>query len=618
MAVLVIRNTTDKKKIEVPLTKDTTSIGRGQNCDIRLNKPSVSDVHFQILRKDGVFYVMNLSMGDGTVLDGQKITAPAQLKHGAVIHMSDFDIIFQDDHPSKAQTPVRPDAPCVDIGKMIKQQAHHKHEESVAHTPPPQQQYAQYPQQGSQYQQAPPQQMPQYPQYQQAPPPPQYSAPAVMPAQPIAIQWRDNFIRLPVEMLKRVHQRLIEDLDLKHMDMSKYSNVEVRQRTAVAADRIVSSLGGNLPPQIPRELVVKQIVDEALGLGPLEDLVADPQVDEIMVNGAFKIYVEVKGKIVLTQRQFVDDDHVLAVIRRIVSPLGRRIDESSPMVDGRLADGSRVNAIIHPVCISGPTITIRKFAKTPFTAEDLIIFGTYTREMMEFCKLCVKNKKNILISGGTGSGKTTLLNVVSSAIPLDERIVTIEDAAELKLPQEHIISLEAKPPNIEGEGAVPIRKLVINALRMRPDRIIVGECRGGEALDMLQAMNTGHDGSLTTVHANSARDAIARIETMVLMAGMDLPSRAITIQIASAIHVIIHTARLTDGKRRVTSISAITGMEGNVITMQEVFMFDQTGYSSTGQIEGSYKATGAIPKFVHDLRKRGSDVDMSIFGGSNG
>jgi pilus assembly protein CpaF len=345
----------------------------------------------------------------------------------------------------------------------------------------------------------------------------------------------------------------------------------------------------------------------------LEDLLADPEVDEIMVNAWDRIYVEKKGKLHFTDRRFSDNGHVLQVIRRIIAPIGRRVDESSPMVDARLQDGSRVNAIIPPLSLKGPTLTIRKFSATPYTADDLVRFGSLTLGMARFLKVAVENRRNLLISGGTGSGKTTLLNVVSAFIPGDERIVTIEDAAELKLGQMHVVSLEARPPNIEGTGEIPIRKLVINALRMRPDRIVVGECRGGEALDMLQAMNTGHDGSLTTLHANSARDALARLETLVLMAGMELPAKSIRQQITSAINLIVQIARLTDGTRKVISISEITGMEGDVVTMQELFTFEQTGLGPKGEVLGRLKPTGVIPKFVHRLRQAGRSLDLAMF-----
>ncbi len=444
-------------------------------------------------------------------------------------------------------------------------------------------------------------------------------APAAAPSQPARPQ-PENFSppapsgkKIAGPLKKRIHVQLVKDMDLKHVDFSKHSEEEIRRKAIDATWMIVREYNQEIPEWVSRERLVKEVVDEALGLGPLEDLLADPEVDEIMVNRADQIFVERRGRLELTDLEFMDNGQVLSVIRRILAPIGRRIDESSPMVDARLKDGSRVNAIIHPLALTGPSITIRKFAKTPFTIDDLVAFGTLTKNMARFIELAVKNRMNICISGGTGSGKTTTLNVVSAFIPRSERIVTIEDAAELKLPQEHVVSLEAKPPNIEGKGAIPIRKLVINSLRMRPDRIIVGECRGGEALDMLQAMNTGHDGSLTTLHANSPRDALNRLETMVLMAGMELPSKAIRDQVASAINVIFHEARLPDGKRKITQVSEITGMEGNVITMQDVFKFQQRGYGPQGEVVGDFVPTGAVPKFVHELRARGIQVDMNMF-----
>ena len=417
----------------------------------------------------------------------------------------------------------------------------------------------------------------------------------------------------PVELKKKLHEEILATLDLKHSDLTEKSAEEVRAKTTVAARAAVRKFDSDRPAWLPADALVKEVVDEAVGLGPLEDFLADDSVDEIMVNGWEHLYIERHGKIILTEKQFTSNEQVLAVIRRILAPIGRRVDESSPMVDARLADGSRVNAIIPPLSLTGPTITIRKFARTPYTHLDLIRFGSITPEMADFLKLAVHNRRNIIISGGTGSGKTTFLNILSGFIPHTERIVTIEDAAELRLAQEHVVSLESKPASIEGKGEVPIRKLVINALRMRPDRIVVGECRGGEALDMLQAMNTGHDGSLTTLHANSPRDALARLETMVLMAGLELPTRAIREQVCSAINLVVQGARLPDGTRKITNISEITGMEGDTITMQSIFEFTQTGFDEHGRVTGSLHATGAIPKFVHELRQRGIEVNMGIF-----
>ncbi len=419
--------------------------------------------------------------------------------------------------------------------------------------------------------------------------------------------------RTPVELKKKIHDEILASLDLKHTDLTEKTTEEVRGKTSVAARAAVAKFASERPSWLTSEALVKEVVDEAIALGALEDFLADDSVDEVMVNGWDKIYIERHGRLELTDKRFTSNEQLLAVIRRILAPIGRRVDESSPMVDARLADGSRVNAIIPPLALTGPTLTIRKFARTPFTTTDLIRFGSLSQAMADFLQIGVVNRKNAVISGGTGSGKTTLLNILSGFIPSTERIITIEDAAELQLAQEHVISLESKPPSIEGKGEVPIRKLVINALRMRPDRIVVGECRGGEALDMLQAMNTGHDGSLTTLHANSPRDVLARLETLVLMAGLDLPSRAIREQITAAISLIVHGARLPDGTRKITNISEITGMEQDTVIMQPIFEFRQKGYDEHGRVLGVMTATGAIPKFVQELRERGVPVDLALF-----
>lgn len=366
-------------------------------------------------------------------------------------------------------------------------------------------------------------------------------------------------------------------------------------------------------PFSERQTIAAEIMDEVLGLGPIESLLQDESVTEVMVNGPKKIYVERGGKIYLTNVTFRDDDHVMHILDKIVSPLGRRVDESSPYVDARLPDGSRVNAIIPPLSLAGPTITIRKFATNPYTIGDLMRFGTLTPQMSKFLEACVKGRMNLIISGGTGSGKTTLLNVLANYIPDNERIITVEDAAELKLGQEHVVSLESRTVNIEGKGAVTIRDLVRNCLRMRPDRIVVGEVRGGEALDMLQAMNTGHDGSLTTGHSNSPRDMLARLETMVMMAGMELPLKAIRQQVAAAIDIIVHGSRLRDGSRVITHITEILGMEGDVIQLQDIFVFEQTGVDSNGKVLGHHKSTGITPKCYEKIVAEGIKLDKEIF-----
>ncbi len=407
----------------------------------------------------------------------------------------------------------------------------------------------------------------------------------------------------------RVQNRLVNELDPK-LDLS--NQVEVRRQIEGLFGKIADEEGLALT-RAERVRMLEQITDEILGLGPMEPLLRDETITEVMVNGPQQVYIEREGQLELTNVTFQNDEHVMRIIQRIIAPIGRRVDESSPMVDARLADGSRVNAIIPPLSLVGPVVTIRKFAATPFTVDDLIRFGTATPEMFEFLEACVKARLNIFVAGGTGSGKTTMLNILSSFIPDDERIVTIEDAAELQLRQEHVVTLEARPANIEGKGAIPIRELVRNALRMRPDRIVVGECRSAEALDMLQAMNTGHDGSMSTGHANTPRDMLSRLETMVLMAGMDLPLRAIREQISSAVDLIVHQNRLKDGSRKIVNITEVQGMEGDVIVMQDVFVFEQTGVEE-GKIRGRLKPTGIRPQFVERFETAGIHLPPNIFG----
>lgn len=367
-------------------------------------------------------------------------------------------------------------------------------------------------------------------------------------------------------------------------------------------------------PRVDRDMVKKELFDDIMGYGPIQPLIDSDAYSEIMVNGYDHVYVESKGKLVLTDIKFKDNEHLMQIIDRIVSKVGRHVDESSPMCDARLLDGSRVNVIIPPLSLVGPILTIRKFGKTPITAENLIAWGSVSRKMLEFLEAAVRGKLNIIVSGGTGSGKTTLLNVLSSYIPSDERIITIEDSAEVQLHQEHVLTLESRPANMEGKGRISIRDLVVNALRMRPDRIIVGEVRSEETLDMLQAMNTGHDGSLTTIHANSPRDSISRIETMVMMSGSELPSKAIRDQVASAINLIVQQARLRDGSRKITSVSEIVGMEGDVIRMQDIFTYETDGeMDANGKFKGEFKATGIVPKCVEKIRENGVMVSNEWF-----
>src|SRR5271170_5676828 len=407
-----------------------------------------------------------------------------------------------------------------------------------------------------------------------------------------------------------IHRKLIQKLNLDRL--TEINREEVRREVGHILEELV--VGESTPMNLQeRERLSQEVLDEVFGLGPLEPLLADPTVSDILVNTFNKVYVERKGLLEATNVQFRDDAHLMSIIDRIVSAIGRRVDESSPMVDARLPDGSRVNAIIPPLSVDGPCLSIRRFSRDPLTADDLIAGHAFTAPMLELLQGCVKARLNILISGGTGAGKTTLLNVLSSYLSDRERIVTIEDAAELQLHQEHVVRLETRPPNIEGKGAIYQRQLLINCLRMRPDRIIVGEVRGEEALDMLQAMNTGHDGSLTTVHANSPRDAIARLEIMVQMANLNLPERAIRKQIVSAITLVLQVARFNDGSRRLTHISEITGMEGDVVLMQDVFVFEQQGVGEKGEVLGEFAPTGIRPKLAERLETAGVHLPFEMF-----
>lgn len=411
------------------------------------------------------------------------------------------------------------------------------------------------------------------------------------------------------DLKNRVQNRLIAEMD-PAMDVSQ--TTEVRGTIREMYESILQEESIILGRR-ERDALFEQIVAEILGLGPLQPLLSEESVSEIMVNGPKKVFVERNGKLQRTNIAFESNEHLMRIIERIVAPLGRRIDESSPTVDARLEDGSRVNAVIPPISLQGPILTIRKFFTDPLTVEDLIRFGTVNEELMEFLKACVVAATNVVISGGTGTGKTTFLNILSNYIPKDERIITIENAAELQIRAEHVVTLESRPPNVEGRGEISIRDLVINSLRMRPDRIVVGECRGPEALDMLQAMNTGHEGSMTTLHANNTRDALSRLETMVLMAGMELPHRAIREQVASAIDLIVQLARFRDGSRRVVSITEVQGMEGDVITTADVFKFEQSGFEN-GRVIGRLRPTGIRPKFMNRIEEAGIHLPPSIFG----
>jgi pilus assembly protein CpaF len=420
-----------------------------------------------------------------------------------------------------------------------------------------------------------------------------------------------SFERTDYQQVKAdLHRKILDRLDLEKL--GKVSGDSARDEVLVVIRNAVNS---EVVPLsfAERERLSREILDEIFGLGPLEPLLKDPNISDILVNRFDRVYIERAGKLELTGLSFKDDSHLMQIIERIVSRVGRRVDESSPMVDARLADGSRVNAIIPPLAIDGPCLSIRRFGRDPVTARQMIENQTLTESMLELLSVMVKGRLNILVSGGTGAGKTTLLNVLSGYIPNSDRIVTIEDAAELQLKQEHVVRLETRPPNIEGKGAVRQRQLVINSLRMRPDRIVVGEVRGEEAFDMLQAMNTGHEGSITTVHANSPRDALARVENMVSMANLNIPERAVRHQIASAVHAVIQIARLSDGTRKVITISEITGMDEDSIAMQDIFSFDRTGTDESGKVRGVFRATGIRPKFADRLATSGGRLRPALF-----
>jgi pilus assembly protein CpaF len=414
------------------------------------------------------------------------------------------------------------------------------------------------------------------------------------------------------ELRQKVHHHLIEELGPVLYD-KRLTEDELRRRVQ---EQLQAALAKERAPlsAADKAHLIQDVSDDILGYGPIDRFLKDPEITEVMVNGPEHVYVEKRGRLELTQVTFVDENHLRRIIDKIVGLVGRRIDESTPLVDARLLDGSRVNAVIHPLAIGGPFLTIRKFSADPYTVDDLIGFGSMSPQVAKFLQGCVVGRLNVLISGGTGTGKTTMLNVLSSFIPADERIVTIEDAKELQLHQEHVLALEARPPNIEGRGEVTIRDLVRNTLRMRPDRIVVGECRGGEALDMLQAMNTGHDGSLTTIHSNSPRDSLARLETLTLMSGFELPVRAIREQMASALDLIVHITRLRDGTRRITHVTEVQGMEGDVITLQDLFLFDfGMGVDTDGRFRGHLKSTGIRPKFAERLADLGIRLSGDLF-----
>lgn len=617
------------------------TIGRIQGNDIVLPKSNISKQHARIVQNAGTLVVIDSKSTNGTYVNGQRIGAPQDLESGDRIYIGDFtlEISFPQSHQSAGGAHIqeeRRQAQTQEFSNNPQQSAlsadpqgeawpeeeaaaNAPQSEPVKETPAWQQQWA-----------APPSEVSEKPaasargtisnpslhtdaMQEEAGP---HQSPSKRTTQEAQEQSNSQSIVLPEELgsiIELVHEKLRKVTDFTRQDIN--DSPEIHAEITASVHGIISELQaqGKIPPGTELDLISECVLGEVIGLGPLEDLLADPSVTEILVNNARQIFIERRGKLEPCDMVFSCDLAVIGVIERIVAPLGRRIDSNSPMVDARLRDGSRVNAIIPPLAVKGPTLTIRKFMRTPLQIDDLVASGTLSAEMAEFLEMCVKARKNMVVSGGTGSGKTTLLNVLSSFIGPTERIITIEDAAELKLDQQHVVSLESRPPSIDGPVTVTIRDLVRNALRMRPDRIIVGECRGGEALDMLQAMNTGHDGSLTTIHANGPREALARMETLVLLAGMELPARTIREQVASALNIVVQQARFADGSRRITHISEITGMEGEVISMHDLFVYEQQGVGADGRIQGRFRATGFIPKFYESLRGMGIKVNLAIF-----
>jgi pilus assembly protein CpaF len=579
--------------------KAEVTIGRLAGNDIVLGKGNVSKYHSRFVLKDGKYIVVDMQSTNGTFVNGKKIAAPQVVKPTDKIYIGDY--ILNVEAPAEDEQPQDEEYAEDGEGEAAAEEGgEEEYAEGEGEEEGGDEEYEEE----------------QEEEETRAPPENQQRMPASMAN---ALSKRKSKVDPAVEayarLQKDIHDRLIEYLDLRRLDMDRLGDEELWRRTEKAIRDILDQMDsdGELPEEIDRESLLTDVLNEALGLGPLEAFLASDEISEIMVNHANQIYIERRGKITLSDKIFSSNQAVLGVIERIVAPIGRRIDESSPLVDARLKDGSRVNAIIPPLALKGPCITIRKFKRDALKIEDLIKYKTLTAQMAEFLEMCVKAHKNMVISGGTGSGKTTTLNIISSFIPDDERIITVEDAAELQLPQEHWIQLETRPPNLEGKGAITIRDLVKNCLRMRPDRIVVGECRAGETLDMLQAMNTGHDGSLTTLHANTPRDALARMETMVLMAGMDLPVKAIREQIASAVHLIVQQTRFSDGSRRLSYITEISGMEVDIVTLQDIFYFKQEGFTEDGKVRGRYVASGFVPKFYDELQRRGIPVNMGIF-----
>ena len=550
------------------------TLGRHSESNIVLSGAGISRHHARLVQANGMLFIEDVGSSGGTYVNGERIEAMTPLEENDIVAIGDNTLRIQDaasEGDAAAEIPAEPASP-----------------EPIAETPAPQ-------------------------------PPPPPPAP-VAPPSPEVNNFLDEFKNATLlyedaimELTKQIHTDILERLNLTQGTLD-VKNDETMDRVSHVMDQILRERRHEIPSRIPLDTFRQALMDELIGYGPISPVLRSSRVSEIMINGPDHVFVESKGKIFESGIRFFSEQHLLSIVQRIVEPLGRHVDEASPMVDARLPDGSRVNAIIPPLALQGASVTIRKFSEKKLTTDDLIKFGSMTPEMALFLEEAVRSRQNILVSGGTGSGKTTLLNVLSLFIPKGERVITVEDSAELKLDHPNLVSLEARPANIEGKGRITIRDLVINTLRMRPDRIIVGECRGAEALDMLQAMNTGHDGSLTTAHANNPRDALTRLENMVMMAGFDLPSKAIREQIASALDLIVQQTRLPDGSRKIIQISEVTGREGDVILLQDIFTFNQTGMDKDGKVQGYHSATGNIPVFIEELRQSGRlKLDMSVF-----
>ena len=560
---LIIKGRSESfRSVSLDGEKSSWLIGRDPNCDIVLKASQISRRHAMISLEDGEFFIEDCNSSLGVFVNESKITEKTKIAVGNLIRLCSYELLLSFEDVEEEESPDESEQTVMisDIQKF----------------------------RGAFFNQG---------RFQS-----EYKS--------VNLLYTDEMMKLK----KRIHEKILSEMNLPAIHVRDLAKAETRVRLDRVLTRVMREFWHEIPRNISPEIFKEGIVDELINYGPISPLLRADDITEVMINGPDLIFVEHEGKLFETGIRFFNEQHLLSVIQRIVEPLGRHIDEASPMVDARLPDGSRVNAIIPPLAIDGALVTIRKFAKNKLTTEDLIDYGSLTDEMAQFLSFAVKYKQNIIISGGTGSGKTTLLNVLSQFIPLDERLVTIEDSAELKLTHRNLARLESRTANIEGKGKVSIRDLLVNALRMRPDRIIIGECRSGEALDMLQAMNTGHDGALTTVHANSPRDSLSRLENMVLMAGVELPVSSIREQVASAINFVVQQSRLGDGSRKITQITEITGREGNTILMQDIFVWKQEGVDENGKFYGHFEATGHIPKFVSALRERGVlDIDMSLF-----